>query len=68
MVILYADKLFSVQNPGTCEAVKLSKVFEMKGYRYLRITEDLKKEHCCFLHFLLGKKRNMSKRNELEVN
>lgn len=70
LALTYGERLFTLQSPfgQGVEGFKLSKVFDLKEYRYLKITHDLKGEHCCFFHFLLGKKRNMANRNELEVS
>lgn len=69
LAMTYGERLFSLERPTDhgAEALKLCKVFDLKEFRYLKISHDLKGEHCCFFHFLLGKKRNMANRNELEV-
>lgn len=65
----YGDRLFSLKHPTGSQAdtLKVSKVFEIKLFKYLRVTKELKAEHCCFFHFLLGKRRTMATRNDLEV-
>lgn len=69
LALAFGEKLFSFTNPSQSgiENFKISKVFDIKSFKYLRIVTELKTEHCCFFHFLLGKRRNMAKRNELEV-
>lgn len=69
LAVVFGEKLFTNANISLSgfDLIKVSKVFDLKNAKYLKITNELKKEHCCFLHFLLGKKRNMSKRNDLEV-
>ena len=46
---------------------KLSRYFNIKNFKYLCINPELKTEYCCFFHFLLGKRRSMSKRDDIEV-
>jgi hypothetical protein len=69
LAIALGEKLFSCANEdsSTVQSIKISKVFELKSIKYIKFTKELKNEHCCFMHFLLGKKRNMSKHIELEV-
>lgn len=69
LCLAFGEKLFGESGgvPPGGQSLKVSKVFDIKSFKYLRVTPELKSEHCCFFHFLLGKRRNMSKRNELEV-
>lgn len=69
LTLAYGDRLFSLKHPTGPQtgALKVSKVLEIKLFKYLKVTNELKAEHCCFFHFLLGKRRTMSTRNELEV-
>lgn len=66
--MVFGDKLFAQQNSRVegVDFLKISKIFDLKNIKYLKITNELKVEHCCFLHFLMGKKRNLCKRNDLE--
>lgn len=63
--IIYREKLFTNNKQGS--QLKLSKIFETKYFSYMKVTNELKSEYCCFFHFLLGKKRLMAKRNDIEV-
>ncbi len=69
LAMAYGDRLFSGSRKlgQPVEALKVSKVFDLKLFKYLLITKELKAEHCCFFHFMLGKRRNMATRNDLEV-
>lgn len=70
LAAVFGSKLFVAKGSQSSggELLRLSSVFDMKGYKYLRVTPELKNEHCCFFHFLLGKKRNLSKGYSLEVD
>ena len=67
LTMAFNDSLFSFCCPvSKINSIQVSKVFDLKGFRYLKLSKELKGEHCCFYHFLMGKKRNMSKGNDLE--
>lgn len=46
---------------------KLSHYFNCNRSKQLYISDELKAEYCCFYHFLVGKRRSMTKRDEIEV-
>ena len=64
------DKLFATENDfgRGIELVKISKIFDLKHFKYLKITNELRNEYCCMFHFLTGKKRNLCKRCDIEVH
>ena len=46
--------------------INLKTFFSLKEKFYLNVNHDLQYEYCCFYHFLLGKRRFMTKSNKIE--
>ena len=67
--MVFGNRLFTSKRSqaGGAELLKVANIFDLKGFKYLRVTPELKNEHCCFFHFLMGRKRNLSKGSVLEV-
>jgi hypothetical protein len=60
--------VFANQVSSRDQSWKLTRFFNLRDFHYLRVNPDLKAEYCCFFHFLVGKRRSMTKRDEIEVS
>jgi len=59
--------VFANQASSRDQTWKLTRFFNVRDFHFFRISGDLKAEYCCFFHFLIGKRRSMTKRDEIEV-
>ena len=67
MSIALKDILLVSEPKKASDHWKLTHFFGVTGYRYLFLSQELRNEYCCFYHFVLGKRRSMTKRDEIEV-